>query len=104
LAVHPFARGQIEDAPDQLQAVVDGAVGDAGSAPVFNPRLQHTHVQLGERHRADPGKETLQTADIVGKTALVLMVEHEFGGGLLKGPCGPDTINSRLAGFFHLPC
>ena len=41
-------------------------------------------MELVERHMTNAGHEPLESAHIVSKSALVLVLQHKFGSSLLK--------------------
>jgi hypothetical protein len=52
--IHPLLRGQVEDASNYLQAVVDGANRDPLAFSLLDPRLQCSAMEFVERHLTDP--------------------------------------------------
>ena len=96
--VDPLGRSEIQNSAHNLQSVVDRTHGGACLAPVFDPWLQGPDVDLIKGDAADPGHQELQSPNVTGNAALVLILQHELGSSLLESPPRPDAVDLCLPG------
>src|SRR6056297_2164026 len=96
MLVHPLALGEVQNAPHDLETVIDRSGGSALLSSVFDPRLECAPVDALQRQRPDPGHELLQQADVAVERTLVLILADEPDRRFLEAPLGPDTVDPRL--------
>ena len=101
LAVHPLAGGEVENATDNLQTIVDGPDRSSLSPLRFDPGLQRAHVQAIKPNSANEWHLSIEMADVIPDAPLVLVLKHEFRRGLLEASSRPDAVDESLPGFFH---
>ena len=102
LLVHPLARRQVQDAPNDLQSVIDGPDGDARCAA--DRAIQGCSVPMcSVSSGTSPihGISPLQPADVVVEAALVLVLQHKLRRRLLERASRPHTVHLGLPCLFH---
>src|SRR5262249_11007394 len=101
ILVHPLRRGEVEDPPDDLEGMVDGAGALSLSAPPIDPRLQQADVDAIDGDIANQPHQQFELHDVACQAALVLIFEDELARGLLEGSRRPYPVDLRLALFLH---
>ncbi len=99
--IDPFAGGKIQDSPNNLQALIDRAGGDAITTALRDPGLKTFAMDSIERQTSDVRHQPLQPTDIIRQAAFMLVLQHKFRRGLLEGSSRPDAVNHRLPGLLH---